>query len=72
MYLLAKFELCILKAFEVIVLQSSDNRKIDFTHKENKLQAVPKTDVTYEWSEIATDSNFTPSYLPWAEDCITG
>ena len=42
MYLLAKFELHILKAFEVTALQSSGNRKIDFTHKENKLQEFKK------------------------------
>ena len=48
MYLLAKFR--ILKAFEVTALQSSSNRKIDLysKHKENKLQALPKTDVTYK------------------------
>jgi len=56
MYLLAKFQLCILKAFEVTVLQSSSNRKIDLysKHRENKPQALPKTDVTHEWSEVGT------------------
>jgi len=56
MYVLAKFQLCILKAFKVTALQSSSNRKIDLysKHKENKLQALPKRDVTYEWSEVGT------------------
>ena len=37
-------------------LQSSSNRKIDLysKYRENKQQALPKTDVTYEWSEIWT------------------
>ena len=41
MYVLAKFQLHILKAFEVTALQSDSNRKIDLysKHKENKLQA---------------------------------
>ena len=53
MYLLAKFQLHILKAFEVITLQSSSNRKINLysEHWENKLQASTKTDQTYEWSD---------------------
>ena len=44
MYLLAKFQLYILKAFEVTALQSNSNRKIDLysKHGENKLQALPK------------------------------
>jgi len=56
MYVLAKFQLCILKPFEVTALQSSRNRKIDFysKYRENKLQTLPKTDVTYEWSEVQT------------------
>ena len=56
MYVLAKFQLRILKAFEVTALQSSSNRKIDLYSKqrENKLQALPKIDVTYEWSEVRT------------------
>ena len=54
MYVLAKFQLHILKAFEVTALQSSSNRKIDLysKHRENKLQALSKTDVTYKWSEV--------------------
>ena len=54
MYVLAKFQLHILKAFKVTALQS--NRKIDLysKHGENKLQALPKTDVTYKWSEVVT------------------
>ena len=50
MYLLAKFQLHILKASEVTALQSSSNRKIDLysKHRENKLQALTKTDVTYK------------------------
>jgi len=56
MYVLAKFQLRILKAFEVTPLQSSSNRKIDLysKYRENKLQALPKMDVTYEWSEVGT------------------
>ena len=56
MYVLAKFQFYILKAFEVTVLQSNSNRKIDLynKHRENKLQALPKTDVTYKWSEVGT------------------
>ena len=56
MYVLAKFQLRILKPFEVTVLQSSSNRKIDFysKHRKNTLQAFFKTDVTYKWSEVGT------------------
>jgi len=56
MYVLAKFQLHILKAFEVTVLQSNSNRKIDLysEHRENKLQVLPKTDVTYKWSGVGT------------------
>jgi len=37
-------------------LQSSSNRKIDLysKHRENKVQALPKADVMYEWSEVGT------------------
>jgi len=56
MYVLAKFQLRILKAFEVTALQSSSNRMIDLysKHRESKLQALPKLDVTYEWSEVGS------------------
>ena len=56
MYVLAKFQLCILKANEVIALQNHSNRKINLysKYKENKLQVPTKTDVTYEWSEAQT------------------
>ena len=56
MHVLVKFQLHILKAFEVIALQSNSNRKIDLysKHRENKLQVLPKTDVTYKWSEVKT------------------
>ena len=56
MHVLVKFQLRILKAFEVIALQNSSNRKINLYSKqrENKLQALPKTDVTYKWSEVGT------------------
>jgi len=56
MYELAKFQLRILKGFEVTALQSNSNRKIDLysKHRDNKLQAVPKMDVTYKWSEVET------------------
>ena len=52
--MLAKLQLYILKAFEVTALQSNRNRKIDLysKHRENKLQALPKTDVTYEWGKV--------------------
>ena len=58
MYLLAKFQLSILKAFDVTAVQSSNNRKIDLYSKywENKLQALTKTDVTYEWSDAQTQN----------------
>ena len=56
MYVLAKFQLFILKAFVVTALQSNSKRKIDLysKHRENKLQALPKTDVTCKWSEVGT------------------
>ena len=49
MYGLAKIQLHILRAFEVTALQSSINRKVDLhsKYRENKLQALTKTDVTY-------------------------
>ena len=55
-HVLAKFQLCILKCFEVTALKSSSNRKIDLYSKftENKPQALPKMDVTFEWSEVQT------------------
>ena len=56
MYLIAKFQLCILKDFEVTALQSSSNRKIDLysNYREYKLQALTKMDLTYEWSDAQT------------------
>ena len=47
MYVLAKFQLRILKYFEVMTLQSSSNRKINLyiKYRENKQQALPKMDV---------------------------
>ena len=56
MYLLAKFQLCTLKAFEVTALQSSSNRKIDSysKYRESKFQVYTKTDVTYELSGAQT------------------
>ena len=53
---LAKFQLHILKAFKVTVLQSSSNRKIDLysKYRKNKLLVLTKTDVTYEWSGVRT------------------
>ena len=56
LYMLAKFQLRILKASEVTALQSSNNRKIDLwsKHRENELYMLPKVDVTYEWSEVGT------------------
>ena len=48
MYLLTKFQLCILKVFDVAALQSGSNRKIALysKYRENKLQVLTKTDVT--------------------------
>ena len=56
MYVMAKFQPHILKAFKVTALQSNSNRKIDLysKHRENKLQSLPKTDATYKWSEVGT------------------
>ena len=56
MCLLVKLQLRILKAFEVTVLQSSSNRRIDLysKYRENKLQVLTKTDVTYERSNTQT------------------
>ena len=47
MYVLAKFQLYILKVY----------RKIDLygKHMENKLQALPKMDVTYKWSKVGLE-----------------
>ena len=58
MCVLSKFQHRILKAFEVTVLQSSSNRKIDSYSKygENTLQTLTKTDVTYKWSEVWTQN----------------
>ena len=52
-YVLVKFQFCILKSFKVTALQSSSDRKIDLysKYRKNKLQALTKTDVTYEWSD---------------------
>ena len=57
-FVLVKFQLCILKAFEVTALKSSSNRKINLysKYRENKLQALTKIDVTYEWSEVQTQN----------------
>ena len=54
MYLLANFWFYILNAFDVTALQSSSNRKIKLysKYRENKLQALTKTDVTYKWSDV--------------------
>ena len=62
MYLLVKFQLRILKAFEVTALQSSSNKKIDLysKYRENKLQVFTKTDVTYEWSKAQTQDLHHP------------
>jgi len=58
MYVLVKFQLRILKTFQVTALQSSSNRKINLHSKygKNKLQALTKTDVTYEWSGEQTQN----------------
>jgi len=51
MYALAKFQPNMPITLGVIALQSGNNKKIDLysKHWENKLQALTKTDVTYEW-----------------------
>ena len=69
MYVLAKFQLRFLKAFEVTALQSNSNRKIDLysKHRGNKLQAL--SNLQMEWGR---DLNFVPSCLPWTEEWITG
>ena len=56
LYVLAKFQLNILKTFEATVLQISRSRKIDLysKYRENELQALTKADVTYEWSDGKT------------------
>ena len=56
MYVLAKLQRRILKSFEVTALQSNSNKKINLysKHKKNKLQALPKMDVTYKWNEVGT------------------
>ena len=58
MHLLAKFQLCIVKAIEVTALQYSSNRKIDLysKYRKNKLQPLTKTDVTYKWSDAQTQN----------------
>ena len=53
MYVLTKFQLYILKAFEVTALQSNSNRKIDLYSKHTE-KALPKTNVTYKRSEVGT------------------
>jgi len=52
MYALAKFQPDMPIALRVMALQSGNNKKINLysKHWENKLQALTKTDVTYEWN----------------------
>jgi len=54
MFVLAKFQIFILKAFEVTTLQSSSNRIIGLysKYKENKFQVLTKMDVTYGCSDV--------------------
>ena len=57
MYVLAKFQLCIPKAFEVTALRSSSKRKIGLYSKHiGKINFwyFLKTDITYEWSKVRT------------------
>ena len=62
MYVLAKYKLHVLKAFEVtvIALQSSSNRKIDLYGKycirKSKLNMFAKMNVTYKWSDLQTQN----------------
>ena len=53
-YPLAKFQLHMLLTLGVTALQSSNNRKIDLysRYRENKLQALTKTVVTYQRIEV--------------------
>ena len=53
-YPLAKFQLHMLITFGVTALQSSNNRKINMysKYRENKLQALTKTFVTYQQIEV--------------------
>ena len=57
-HILVKFELQILRTFEVTDLQSSSNRKIDLYNKyrENNLQTLTKMSVTLEWSAAETQN----------------
>ena len=54
MYPLAKFQLHMPITLGVTALQSSNNRKIDLysKYRENKLQALTKTVVTYQRIEV--------------------
>ena len=54
MYLLAKFQLHVPIALGVTALNNSDNRKIDVysKYRENKLQALTKTVVSYQRIEV--------------------
>jgi len=53
-YLLAKFQLHILITYGVTALQSNSNRTINLysKYRGNKLQALTKTVVIYEWIEV--------------------
>ena len=53
-YPLANFQLHMPITLGVTALQSHNNRKIDLysKHRENKLQVLTKTVVTYQWIEV--------------------
>ena len=61
MYVLAKFQLRFLKAFEVTALQSSSNRKIELysKYRENKLQALTNINL------LMYRLMFTVNYKEW-------
>ena len=59
MYLLAKFQLHVLKLLKLQPYKVAAIRiKIDLYSKywENKLQALTKTDVTYKWNDAQTQN----------------
>ena len=55
-YVLAKFQCHVPRTFEVTALQDGSNRKIALysKYRENKLQPLTKTDVSYKWIDVQT------------------
>ena len=56
MYVLAKFQLCILKAFKLQPYKVAETERLICTVsiEKNKLQVFPKTYVTYGWNGLQT------------------